>query len=376
MQSQKQTCLRVILLVFASCYYGAVVQTIYCQQPATSPAISQSLQDEKLRQEINKLQLENKKASSTGELVLSWSTFITVLVAVGGFIVTFWKQISESSRQKQLDYDQRVLSLQQQERERAQREVESHRRLEERFTAIVNNLGAESASLQASAAVAIKTFLKPEYQEFHNQVYWTLLANLKVQPSKPLNNLLVSGFSTAIRSQCRLGSIRDQELVVDLSRCDLARIDLSGLDLTGADLAFANLAGANITGSDLFRVRGGEANFEKARLSRSELGEGRFKGAFFNGAQFHESNLVAANLREAHLRNAQFQRAQMQSAHLDGADLSGARFEQADLNDAFFKGAVLSKDTLRSILGARNWQLAHFDQVVREQLDALADRGR
>jgi uncharacterized protein YjbI with pentapeptide repeats len=374
-QPQKQTRLRAIVFAFACLYGAAVVQTNYCQQATSpsgqSPPASQSLQDEKLREEINKLKLENKKLSGGGELILSYMTLLTGLVAVGGLIATFWKQISDSTRQKNVDFEQRERDLEQREREREQRAEEGRRRLEERFTAIVNNLGSESASLQASAAVSIMTFLKPQHEEFHTQVYWTLLANLKVQQPQALNNLLVSGFSPAIRSQRQLGSTKDLELVVDLSRCNLDRIDLSGLDLTGADVAFSHLAGANITGSDLFRIRGREAHLVKARLSRSKLGEGRFRRACFNGAQFHESNLVAADLRETDLQNTQFQKAQMQSAHLDRADLRGARFEEANLNDTFFRGAVLSKETLKSILVAHNWEKAHFDQDIRDELEAL-----
>jgi uncharacterized protein YjbI with pentapeptide repeats len=313
----------------------------------------QELQDEKLRQEILNLQLENKKRSSFWELLPSYATIVTTLVAVIGVFVTIWRQINE----RELD--------------RKQREDESLRRLDEKFTSIVSNLGSESSSIQASAAVSILTFLKPEYKVFHDQVFMILLANLKIQHDHAVNKLLIEGFEKAIRIQ--LQSLREkEEFELDLSRSFLHRVDLSGLDLSQADLGFAQLRGANLTDANLHRVRGMEANLEKARLSRANLNEARFRKARFAGAQFHGCNLVAADLKETDLREAQFYQAKMQSAHLEKANLSGAKFEQANLNDAFFRGTTLNAEALKNVIKAFNWQKAHFDEDVKAKLEELA----
>ena len=65
----------------------------------------------------------------------------------------------------------------------------------------------------------------------------------------------------------------------------------------------------------------------------------------------------------------------MQSAHLERANLSGAKFEQADLNDTFFRGASFNAQTLKNIIKAFNWQKAHFDEDVKAKLEELANQG-
>ena len=112
----------------------------------------QRLEEEKLKQEILKFQLENKKLSNFWERYSSSATLLTTLIAVFSLIATIWKQISETSRQKELDRQQREL-------DRQQRADESLRRLEEKFTTILTNLGSNSLTLQAGAAVSLLTFL-------------------------------------------------------------------------------------------------------------------------------------------------------------------------------------------------------------------------
>ena len=329
------------------------------------PMDLQDLQNEKLRQEILMLQLENKKLNSLWELLAAYATLLTALAALIGVIVTIYKQINERSRQQELDRRQRVL-------DRNQREDDSLRRLDEKFTSIVTNLGSKRSSIQASAAVSIITFLKPEYKVFHNQVFMILLANLKVTHSDAVNKLLIKGFEKAIRIILQSVQERDELFELDLSGSNLYRVDLSGLDLSQADLGFAKLQGANLTNANLHRVRGWEANLENARFSKANLEEARFRKAQFRGAQFHEARLVSADFKETHLTNAHFHRAKMQSAHLEKANINGAKFEQADLNDTFFYGARLNAKTLKSILKAFNWQKAHFDADVRAKLEELA----
>jgi uncharacterized protein YjbI with pentapeptide repeats len=363
------------------------------QQPA---ADQQRLQNQKLQEEITGLQLENRKLRGWGDLILSYATLLTPLVAVGGLIITFWKQIKDNNKQKELDRQQRENDLQQQERNRQeqersrqQRQEESLRRLEEKFTAVVRRLGSGSAPIQASAAVSIMTFLNSDNKDFHLQTYLILLANLKVQRIKLqqlehadpadllrdtlVNDLLVAAFEKAILTLRQVGDVKEGEMEVDLTRCCLNRANLSGLDLRDADLAFSELRGANLTGSILFRSKGIEAHLENARLSRANLGEARLRKAYFRGAQFHEANLVSADLRGTDLTNTQFQQARMQSAHLDGANISGAHFEQADLSDAYLYGVTVTAATVSSILKAHNWQKAHFDAAVWTKLNALAN---
>jgi uncharacterized protein YjbI with pentapeptide repeats len=365
---------RSLVLLFTFLLFSAPVH-IDGGQTSASPTQSttetrQELENNKLRQETIKLRLENQKLSSPWVLLLEYGPLLTALVAVGGFIFTFWKQIAENQRQGRLDYTQR-------EHDRQQQRDELQHKLEEQFSAIITNLGSESSSLQASAAVQIMGFLRPEYRNFHAQAFLILYANLKVQhnqnlqQNRTLGKLLVSAFEQAIRTQVSNRVPQNSLTPIDLSRSYLNRAQLQNLDLTAADIAFSDLRGANLTGTSLFRVRGYAVHLEKARLSRATLGEARLRKAFLNDTQFHEANLIAADLREANLSKAQFQQAKMQSAHLDRADLTGARFEHADLNDTFFFGATIPTATLKSILKAKNWKKAHYDPSVWADLLAL-----
>jgi uncharacterized protein YjbI with pentapeptide repeats len=370
---------RLAALAFAAVLGFSLAAHASAQVPRPSPEPAQTNQQKlseeklreevnKLREEVNKLQLENKKLQNPWERILSFGTLVTALVALGGFLVTFWKQMIETSRQRILDCEQR-------DRESRQRADGLRVRLEEQFNGIVSNLGSESPSVQASAAIQIMNFLKPEHQDFHNQVFLILNANLKVQlrnvQDEVLAQLLVDAFQQAIRIEIQADPDH-QKTPIDLARTYLKRAELFELDLRSADLAFADLRNANLKKSNLHRARGIEAKMEKARLSGADLGEARMREAILNGAQFHGTNLVSADLKKTELKEAEFQKAKLQSAHLEGADLTDARFEQANLNDAFFQGATFSPITLRSIINAVNWEKAHYDAPVLASLRKLA----
>jgi uncharacterized protein YjbI with pentapeptide repeats len=312
-----------------------------------------ALETEKLRQEVRQLTLENERLAGSWQAFSSFATLLTAVVAVAGVFVTIWRQFEERRKDRQ------------------QREFESRRRLDEKFTSIVTNLSSENRSLQMSSAVSLLTFLKPEYSAFHEQVYLILLANLKLKAEPQINDLLVDAFQKVVR--IRLGAPGEAGGLteLDFSHTNLYRIDLSGLDLNGLDIGFADLRHANLRDANLFRVRGIEANLEKTRLTRANLGEARLVRANLREAHLHQANLVAATLKETNLRGAQFFQAQLQSAHLEKADVSGARFEQADLKDTYFTGATFDNQALASILKAGHWDKAHFDEEIAAKLAEL-----
>lgn len=326
----------------------------------------QQLEEEKLRQEIQKLRLENKKADSIWALIASYSTLITACVAVVGVIATLMKQINETSRQRALDRNQREL-------DRKQREDESERRLDEKFASIVADLGSEKPAIQASASVSIMSFLRPEYKAFHNQVFLILLANVKIEHSETISKLLIDAFNKAARLAFENARERGVQLQLDISGGNLNHVDLSGLELSQADFGFARMRHANLSEANLFRVRGIGANLEKARLSGANLKEARFRRANLMEAHFHGANIVSARFEESNLMKAQFQQARLQSAHLENSKLVGAKFEQANLDDTYFYGASLNEKTLKSISKAFNWEKAHFDDDVKAKLEKLAE---
>ena len=322
-------------------------------ETSSQPMSQIELESEKLRQEIRQLEIENNRLNSPWQTVSSYITLITAAVAVAGVFVTLWKQFSER------------------ERDREQRESESRRRLDEKFSTIVANMGSENSSIQVSAAISLMTFLRDEYTEFHEQVYLILLANLKLKHNRQVNRLLIQAFEKAIRLKLEtIRKLHDSQ-GLDLTDTNLYRIDLSGLDLSNIDIAFAELNLANLKSTILYRVKGFETNLEKARLTDAILNEARLAKANLEDAHLHRANLVSSNLKETNLRGAQFFQAKLQSAHLENADLSGAKFEQADLNDTYFQGAKFNLPTLKSICKAYNWENAHFDDDVLSRLNEL-----
>lgn len=327
------------------------------------------LQTEKTRQEIIQLQLENENRRNFWSTLPSYATLLTAIVAVVGVFVTIWKQIIENRTQRESE-------LREREREREQREAESRREWDAKFNSIVENLGSESEAVRISAALSLLTYLKPEYEDYHDRVFTILLVNLKIshrQKFPEFHKSLVESFERAVRVKIETARQKDEEFRLDLSSTDLYRINLSGLDLSNADLGFADLTLANLINTNLWRARGIEANLERAKLSRADLEEARFRKAIFKDANIHKAKLISARLEETDLTGVEFQQSRLQSAHLEEAKLEGARFEGADLNDTYFIGAKIEdEDTLRSITRARNWHKAHFDDVVQAQLTALA----
>ena len=243
--------------------------------------------------------------------------------------------------------------------------------LEARFNKMVEDLGSDNLAVQISAAVMLLIFLKPEYESYHDRVYYILRAHLREDHHAGVRELLVDAFERAIR----LGlPYTETKSSLDMSRTNLPRIDLGGLDLSGADIAFANLHGSNLEETKLFRARGygvdlSQANLTKANLCEARLQEGKFPHSSLNGA-----NLVSADLKRADLRGVTCKQAKLQSAHLEGSQLIGAQFEQADLNDTYFQQAIFDDKALRSIIKAYNWQNAHFDAPIMNKLKKMAGR--
>ena len=256
--------------------------------------------------------------------------------------------------------------------------------MEDNFNSIIENIGSESPSIQASAIVSLLTFLNDEYKEFHQQVYMILLANLKIGNAKNVNTLMVKAFEKALR--LNLKEIQSQrsditndsgnQLELDLSRTNLYRIDLHGENLENVDLAYSNLQYANLTGCNLLRAKGIGANLSGARLSRAILKEGRFNEANFEKTQFHGTNLVSATLKNSNLKGAEFQRACLQEAHLEGSEINGAKFEQANLNNTFFKNVKCNDAEIKSILRAKDgsWKKANFDPEIKEKLQEFSTK--
>jgi uncharacterized protein YjbI with pentapeptide repeats len=324
-------------------------------RPAARPQPSstqQQLEQEKLRQEIQQIRIDNRNAAGVRGFFSTYAGLLTGIAAVGAALTALFNL----TRQRRLD--------------REQRSLESTRRLDERFSSILADLGGESDVVQAAAAVSLLTFLRPEQAEYHHQVRLVTLANLKVREQGTVSNLLVRVLEEALRTSAKLTATE-----VDLTDAELTGANLSGLDLHLAKLTGAKLRGAQLDNANLRGVEGKNVVLEGALLRglEADLQEVRFQGATAAGVIFHEANLGSAKFQGADLKGARFQSARLQSAHFERANLSGARFQQADVNDAFFADATLDESALKTLLDARNYQKAHFSPEVFERLRVLDD---
>ena len=354
-----QSCLTFLLALIA-----LVALTPGCAVSAAEDPVKSELQEEKLRQEITKIRLENEKLDSRWSTAISLAPFLTSLVALFGVLITLSKHLSEQTRQRALDRDHL--------------EAERIQRFNEKFTSVTENLGSQSVSIQASAAVSIMTFLRPENAQFHEQVFLLLLANLKVGHDEVVQELLTNGFEKAVRLQAdKIAKANDKieakedKIVLDLSGCTLISVDLAKVDLAWADLKRSSLRNANLRKANLKRVKGNDADFAGAKASGAKFEKARFDGACFKDANLRATDLKWIHFKHADLSNCQFQQAQLQGAHLEHASLAGARFEQADLNNAFFIGSHLDETAKTSIIKAFNWRLAKFDPEVQKELEAI-----
>lgn len=372
--------------------------------------------EEKLRQETVKVEVDRQQVNSARSVLASFTPLLTALVAIGGAVLTLWKQMFETSRQREQDRlaletqnkemnrqrrldrlalrkqvaetnRQRKLDRHQRVLERRQREDEILRRTADSFTAIVGNLCSDQAAIQAAAATSIVTFLNAKHQDYHGQVYTLLLARLKTCECDPLrqddegkvtgrdieaaNRLMIAAFEKAIRVWLPVVAVSDRESALDLSGACLKYVNLSGLHLDDADLAFARLEGANLIKSELRKARGYEVNLQKAKLSEAVMEEARLQNARCKGATFNGAKLGSAKLQGADFKEAMFMGAYLQSAHFERTNLKGTRFDYADLSDTFFHAATIDATTKQSILRAKNWLNAHYDNEVLTELKIL-----
>ena len=247
-------------------------------QPVGSGSLSTmtktELDDEKVRQEILKIDSERKQQSFL--LFTYGGSFITALAAAIGLIVTLKKTSDENIRQREADRRQREADRrqreqeqEQRERERKQQEVESLRRLNENFATAMRDLGSEKLPIQAGAAISLLSFLKPECTIFHEQLYRIVLANLKqdLHHTGETNRILTQAFEQILRLQLPWADGEYYKFEIDLTHTNLTRVNLSELNLSQTDLtqktrdvpsqldlASADLQSANLTGAHLERA--------------------------------------------------------------------------------------------------------------------------
>ena len=376
--------------------------------PSSSPSpltSTEELEQEKLREEVRQLKLENDRNDGLLGTLLAIGPLVTVIVGVVTLGGALFKQARDLAQAQQTSQTQAAQWRQQfaeqqradsakaeqwrsefqrlQQESQAERERERLQRFDQRLTEVVTNIGSSNPALRLNAAAALGFFVKPEYGSLHCDLLNVIVANLKAGPDPGVADLLRRHLATVLRLIFDPARDLDPALgtELDLTGTDLYRLDLHGLDLRRAvvvDVAFAKLRLVNLRETNLFRMRGIEAVLDGAHFSRADLGEARLNKvtAVNEPVHFHGTSLVSATLNEAQLPKAQFQQAHLQAAHLKNALLPGADFRGAELADARFNGAELDDTALRSIArGAIDWRKAFFDQPVHDRLEELSKSG-
>lgn len=273
--------------------------------PTANATITAEIANEQLR----KLQLDNDRSWNAwfwnnGPTILS--SFLSTLVIVGGALFGLWRW-------------------------RKDQHTELEKRAEERFQKVVESLGDEKEEVKVGAAIMLRTFLQPGYEQFYRQSFDLAVAQLRLRhansdASESLDSLskaLTIVFKESFKlTRNRLGRIK--------SRFDTQSLDASGIRLDHAFLAW----------SDLGHIWMREAFLIKANLFSTDL-----SGAQLRGANFSKANLRSANLSGADLWGANLSGADLSRANLSRANLSRANLQEANLRGAKLGDVQLLKET-------------------------------
>jgi predicted negative regulator of RcsB-dependent stress response len=230
--------------------------TIVVQTTPTEDATVTALNKEKLEQEVQQLKEQNEPdlfewLRTNGAILLS-----TLVVVIGGLIGFFrWLGDRRSEREK---------------------------RAEERFQSAVTGLGNEREEAKIGAAILLRTFLRPGYEQFYTQTFDLAVAHLRLprtpnspeDPNAPLplttlRQALIVVFKEAFPlardsllkeqgTQFRSQSLDASGIQLDIAYlrwADLEQVRMPHASLRGAELRGANLSRADLWGADLSRVR-------------------------------------------------------------------------------------------------------------------------
>jgi uncharacterized protein YjbI with pentapeptide repeats len=300
------------------------------------------LADEKLREEI----LDLRSARSLEGRLIGLIPIGTLIVGLAGGAIAYG-------------------------RFRHDRRIEEIRRVDERFAQVASDLGSESEVVRNGAAVALRTFLRPRYdEEIFEDAFELVMSNLKItEHPESVRRLLAEAFCEGLKRKSPPSEAGDG---LDLVRAWLKRAELEGSDLRFADLAWARLDGANLRHSDLRSTRGYNLHLAKAVLSDANLHQAQWQKAEAPGAYFHNTRMVSIDLKHADLNRARFQEAELQTASLQHADLRDANFIQANLHGTHFEDAILNEATAGTIVRGVGWREAHFDPEALELINRAA----
>jgi uncharacterized protein YjbI with pentapeptide repeats len=343
---------------------SATPGTVTVQATPTEDATVTALNKEKLMQEVQQLQQSNNRGLgnwlwSNAATVLS--SFLSTLVVVIGALIGFrqWSVSRKDTQEKEADA--RKAS---QTKELEDHKAEREKRAEERFQATVIGLGNEREEAKISAAILLRTFLRPDHEQFYTQTFDLAVAHLRIPrthrgvlikdyqplgtgnalPLTTLSQALIVAFKESFplarkRMKEEDPHFNPQSLDASDSQLDKANLNYADLEqawMPGASLREANLFKANLIGANLAGANLSRANLIEAKLNSKEtsLNGANLSGANLNKADLSQAYLIGTDLSQAYLSEANFSKVSLLGANLGGADLGGANLSQADLTQA------------------------------------------
>jgi uncharacterized protein YjbI with pentapeptide repeats len=325
------------------------------QMTPTEDATVTALNKEKLAQEVEQLKNQNQLDLFAWLRTNASIFFSTLAVVLGGlFGLWRWSVDRRDAQNKELEAQSEA-----QNKELIDRKTEREKRAEERFQSVVEGLGSERNEAKVGAAIMLRTFLQPDYQQFYQQSFDLAVAHLRlreVNPNKPIDSL----------SQALIRVFTESTELVREEREKFDHPEYAKY----LDAAHIRLDGAYIARTRLQKVWFREAHFAGANLHSTKLQEADLIKADLSKADLDKADLSKAKLRIAKLSGAILTKVNLEGVDLYGADLSGANLEQADLT-----GANLEKTKPETAESLKETMMRGVRGLTREQLVACKAKG-
>jgi uncharacterized protein YjbI with pentapeptide repeats len=322
--------------------------TVTVAASPTEDATVTALNKEKLAQEVQQLKEQNAPdlfgwLRANAAILLS-----TLVVVIGGLIGLFrWlgDRRDEQTKRREDQRSEQEKRAEEQKRWLEDRQAEREKRAEERFQAAVEGLGNDNYGVKVGAAILLRTFLQPGYEQFYRQAFDLAVVHLRLRKADPSIPEPVDSLSQALITVLRESfSLARDGLGKQLFQSSPQTLDATGVQLDHAYLSQTDLRGIWMPG----------AHLQGAHLWKTDLRD----------AIIQYSNLGGAYLKEANLQLVHLWRTDLTGADLTGADLTGAGLREAnltkaDLTDTNLEDARSLKDTnLHGVKGLTQEQLA------------------
>ncbi len=228
--------------------------------------------------------------------------------------------------------------------------IERGKRDEDRFQTVVAGLGSERVEAKVGAAIVLRTFLRPGYEQFYRQVFDLAVAHLRLRKADPNTPEPLDALSLALIIVLKESFPRARDRIIsEMSKFTPELLDAEEIHLDNAYLS----------GTDLSQIRMRSASLRKAYFWKANLKEAYLKHSNLQDAFLVDANLEEADLGDTVLARANLTKAHVKGAHLRDADLTEADFTGADLTGTHPEGArSLHGTILHSVSGLTADQLA------------------